>query len=72
MPIEARVVLEKLPPQPPAKQALKPRYADKAALLADLQAIRPPYAVRLDGRIIWQGVGPAAPYRTGDDGSVSR
>jgi hypothetical protein len=72
MSIEARMVLEKIPTGPTTPPAsLKKRYPDKAALLADLRSIHPGYAVELDGRSIWTGVGPAISYRTNSDSSVS-
>jgi glucose/arabinose dehydrogenase len=63
----------KLPPvsQTPAP-TLKPRYPDKAALLADLQTTHPSSAVELDGKDVWSGFGPALQYRTNGDGSISR
>jgi hypothetical protein len=73
MGIEARAVARELPPGPTAlAPSLKPRYPDKAAFLADVKAVRSSIAVELDGEVIWTGFGPAASYRTSDDGSVTR
>lgn len=71
MGIEARIVLGKTgTPAPPSQASLKARYPDKAAFLADVQAVKPVMAVELDGKLIATGFGPALRYRTADDGSV--
>jgi hypothetical protein len=61
---------------PPVSQTfaatLKPRYPDKAALLADLQTTHPGSAVEVDGKGVWSGFGPELRYRTNGDGSISR
>ena len=44
----------------------------KAALLADVKALHPAYAVELDGQGVSTGFAPAAKYRTNSDGSISR
>ncbi len=74
MGIEGHVVLNKMPAPGSAQTAtnLKPRYPDKAAFLADIQATRPIQAVALDGNDLWQGFGPALVYETSADGSISR
>jgi hypothetical protein len=52
--------------------SLKSSYPDKAALLADVQKIRPAMAVELDGQTVAPGFGPAMRYHTAKDGSISR
>jgi hypothetical protein len=73
MGIEARAILGKVPPAPETPAAtLKPRYADKAAFLADLKAAHPSSAVELDGTGVSSGFGPPLRYRTNRDGSIGQ
>jgi hypothetical protein len=51
---------------------MKPKYPDKTAFLADVNAVKPATAVELDGETVSPGFGPPMRYRTGKDGSVSR
>jgi hypothetical protein len=72
--LEAHVILDK--PKPRGSEtpgpSLKPRYADKAAFLADVQAMRPSNAIMLDGSSVWDGFGPPEQYHTNGDGSISQ
>jgi hypothetical protein len=74
MGIEGHVVLGKVPAPGSSSTAaaLRLRYPDKAAFLADVQTAHPVQAVVLDGSAVWQGFGPALSYRTNLDGSISR
>ena len=60
------------PSDPTPAPDMKPKYRDKAALLADIQAVKPAMQVDLDGQTVSSGFGPAMRYRTGKDGSISR
>ena len=57
---------------PAPAPSLKSKYPDKAALLADIKAVKPANQVELDGETVSPGFGPGMRYRTGKDGSVSR
>ena len=73
MGIEARGALGKVPSAPETPAAsLKPRYRDKAAFLADLQAAHSSSAVELDGTGVSSGFGPPLRYRTNRDGSIGQ
>jgi hypothetical protein len=66
-----------VPPSPSASDptpapSMKDKYPNKDAFLADLKAVNPVIAVELDGKGVSSGLGPAMPYRTNKDGSVSR
>ena len=66
-----------VPPSPSASDptpapSLKDKYPNKDAFLADIKAVNPAIAVELDGKGVSSGLGPAMPYRTNKDGSVSR
>jgi hypothetical protein len=52
--------------------SLKPKYPDKAAFLADINAVKPAMQVELDGDAVAPGFGPATRYHMNKDGSVSR
>ena len=68
-----QVMMKRIPESVPSEApALKTQYPDKAALLADLQAIHPGLAVELDGERVWEGFGPAIKFRKNPDGSISR
>ena len=60
------------PSDPNPVRDMKPKYSDKAAFLADIQAVKPAMQVELDGQSVSPGFGPAMRYRTGKDGSVNR
>jgi len=59
-------------PDPAPAPSLKPKYPDKTALLADIQAVKPAMQIELDGETVAPGFGPATRYRTNKDGSLSR
>jgi hypothetical protein len=73
MGIEARAILGKVASVSETPAAtLKPRYADRAAFLADLKAAHPSSAVELDGTAVSSGFGPPLRYRTNRDGSIGQ
>lgn len=72
--VEAMTVLKKVPNSraETGVSNLKLSYLDKAAFLADVQAIRPTQAIALDDIAVWEGFGPPLGYHTNKDGSITR
>jgi hypothetical protein len=69
---EARLLAGMYSKESEGTTTLKASYPNKAALVADLQAVRPRTAVALDGKTVCGGFGPPMSYHTGADQSISR